>query len=41
MDKCEICYEPYDEDENMNKPYCLFPCGHTFWFLLYINHSLI
>lgn len=30
MDKCEICYEQYDEDENMNKPYCLFPCGHTF-----------
>ena len=34
LDKCEICYELFDDDENMNKPYCLFPCGHSFWLFL-------
>ena len=27
FEKCEVCYEEFDDNEYGNKPYCLFPCG--------------
>jgi hypothetical protein len=31
-EECEICFDSYSDTVNMKKPFCLFPCGHTFCF---------
>ncbi len=28
FEKCEICFEEFDDNELMNKPYSLYPCGN-------------
>lgn len=27
FEKCEICFEEYNDNENANKPFSLYPCG--------------
>jgi hypothetical protein len=31
-EECEICFDSYIDTVNVKKPFCLFPCGHTFCF---------
>jgi hypothetical protein len=30
LNKCGICFDDFDDNDWTNKPYTLFPCGHTF-----------